>query len=697
MGSSIKGRLSMISMIIGAITIIVGINVYLSNSDVDKQWSSYKDNSAKRLQLITQLKGAMGYGGGIHQFKNYVIRGQDKQVKSFAKHYAKFKHTLSEYRRLDISSLERSALNDIEHTFGLYAKNLKKAIVLVQSGKSPKEIDRSIKISDGPAVKALKTLENELSKISDSKTTTFEDSLGSINMMITILILVSIIGGVIIHFLQQSMIFDNLEKLKRAISSLLSSNSTNVKITVTRDDEFGEIASTFNEYLQRLEDGAQRDAVLIQEANSIAYEAANGNLNTKITANAYTPALNTLKDTVNMMLSSTNENLTEVKSSLSSLAQDDYRSKIDIKDNIKGEMRDIFEKVNQLSQILSNLSATSLSNGIKISSDSVKLADAVEVLSSSAMQESQYLDEAQDSLRNITENIQQNSQNATQMANYASEVRESVSAGQELANKTVSSMEEIDTQVVAINEAISVIDQIAFQTNILSLNAAVEAATAGEAGKGFAVVAGEVRNLASRSAEAAKEIKDLVENATTKANEGKGIADSMINGYTKLNENISNTVSLIDNVTNASREQQVSIERINSSVSSLGEHSKKNAELASDSKDIANSTRDIAQAIVDVVTNKMFDQKQEILNSQKVIKSRKKSSVVNESKVNSKASKPLPSVPTKSRTVKPAIKTTTKRVSPTIAKTSISKTTPKPTFPKVVTSNISDDDEWETF
>jgi methyl-accepting chemotaxis protein len=85
-------------------------------------------------------------------------------------------------------------------------------------------------------------------------------------------------------------------------------------------------------------------------------------------------------------------------------------------------------------------------------------------------------------------------------------------------------MDEINSEVQAINEAISFIDQIAFQTNILSLNAAVEAATAGEAGKGFAVVAQEVRNLAGRSAEAANEIKRLVENAATKANQGKNIS-----------------------------------------------------------------------------------------------------------------------------------------------------------------------------
>ncbi|GKT31681.1 hypothetical protein ADUPG1_002087, partial [Aduncisulcus paluster] len=95
------------------------------------------------------------------------------------------------------------------------------------------------------------------------------------------------------------------------------------------------------------------------------------------------------------------------------------------------------------------------------------------------------------------------------MATYAQTVTSSVSSGEALASQTTLAMDEINTEVTSINEAITVIDQIAFQTNILSLNAAVEAATAGEAGKGFAVVAQEVRNLASRSAEAANEIKKL--------------------------------------------------------------------------------------------------------------------------------------------------------------------------------------------
>ena len=159
----------------------------------------------------------------------------------------------------------------------------------------------------------------------------------------------------------------------------------------------------------------------------------------------------------------------------------------------------------------------------------------------------------------------------------ANNVYKSASDGEKLANQTTVAMEEINIQVNSIKEAITVIDQIAFQTNILSLNAAVEAATAGEAGKGFAVVAQEVRNLASRSAEAAKEIKTIVENATRKANDGKEIANTMIHGYKELTKKIDDTISLISNIKDASKEQEVGINQINDAVNQLDRVTQENA------------------------------------------------------------------------------------------------------------------------
>src|SRR5574344_2706316 len=184
------------------------------------------------------------------------------------------------------------------------------------------------------------------------------------------------------------------------------------------------------------------------------------------------------------------------------------------------------------------------------------------------------------------------------MSKLASNVTNSVTKGETLANQTTESMNEIDKEVNSINEAITVIDQIAFQTNILSLNAAVKAATDGEAGKGFAVVAQDVRNLATRSAEAANEIKRIVQLATSKTKEGSEIANSMIEGYTSLNENISITLDLIQNVTTASKEQSVGMVQINDAVNNLDQITQRNAQSASESNEI-----------IEKVNSKEFDGK----------------------------------------------------------------------------------------
>ncbi len=198
------------------------------------------------------------------------------------------------------------------------------------------------------------------------------------------------------------------------------------------------------------------------------------------------------------------------------------------------------------------------------------------------------------------------------MATYSNSVTKSAYDGEKLANQTTVAMDEINTQVNLINDAISIIDQIAFQTNILSLNAAVEAATAGEAGKGFAVVAAEVRNLANRSAEAAKEIKTIVENATKKANQGKDIATNMIDGYKQLNENINQTINLISDIEMSSKEQLSGIEQINDAVNSLDRQTQQNAAIASQTHDVAVLTDEIAKLVVSDANAKEFIGKAEV-------------------------------------------------------------------------------------
>ena len=262
--------------------------------------------------------------------------------------------------------------------------------------------------------------------------------------------------------------------------------------------------------------------------------------------------------------------------------------------------------MNTLGDSITKMLIENKSIGLKLDESSNILLKNVDKLNISSNEAAASLEQTSASLEQITSNIRSNSQNVSKMTQLSQKLLNSSIEGEKLANQTTASMEDISSQVSEINEAISVIDNSAFQTNILSLNAAVEAATAGEAGKGFAVVAGEVRNLANRSAEAAKEIKNIVENATLKANQGKEIANSMIEGYKELNENIKNSSKLIYDIENSSKEQLLGIEQINDAVNSLDEQTQQNAQIASLTHDIAVETDEIAKMVVKKTDEKEF-------------------------------------------------------------------------------------------
>jgi methyl-accepting chemotaxis protein len=157
-----------------------------------------------------------------------------------------------------------------------------------------------------------------------------------------------------------------------------------------------------------------------------------------------------------------------------------------------------------------------------------------------------------------------------------------------------------------------VIDQIAFQTNILSLNAAVEAATAGEAGKGFAVVASEVRNLAARSADAAKTIKELVIQATDRAVEGKKISEYMTKGYQELNVDIENTIRLIEDTTKSVHEQVQSIDTLEKTLAVLDKHTQNYISIAHSANEVSSNVSEVSKNIFKMASVTEFDGKDKI-------------------------------------------------------------------------------------
>ena len=379
-------------------------------------------------------------------------------------------------------------------------------------------------------------------------------------------------------------------------------------IGVDSTDELGMMSKIINKNIANTKANILRDRELIADTIRVANSINKGHLDQKIMVNSNNPALNELKDIINEMLNTLNSNISNILTVLTSYSKLDFRPRL--KDNdLEGIIQELEKDINILRDVITQTLLDNKKVGITLKENANILSFNMQSISTAANSQAASLEETAASLEEITSNITNNTQTTTKMASYGEKVKESIKIGQDLANKTVNSMEDINKQALAINEAIGVIDNIAFQTNILSLNAAVEAATAGEARKGFAVVAQEVRNLARRSAEAANEIKRIVQLATSKTKEGSEIANSMIEGYTSLNENISITLDLIQNVTTASKEQSVGMVQINDAVNNLDQITQKNAQSASEANEIAKQTLKISNEIIEQVNSKEFDGK----------------------------------------------------------------------------------------
>jgi methyl-accepting chemotaxis protein len=384
-----------------------------------------------------------------------------------------------------------------------------------------------------------------------------------------------------------------------------------LELDSSSNDEFGIMAKVINENILKIKSGIEEDRKIIDNTIRVLGEFEQGNLSPRITLNTSNPALSELKDILNKMGENLELNIDKILVVLEEYSNYNYMNKVDIH-GIKEHLLKLANGVNSLGESTTVMLIDNKKNGLVLDNYSDKLIENVEILNTSSNEQAASLEETAASIEEITSIIKQSSEKAQTMTQLANMTKQSASIGKDLATQTVNAMEEINNQTTAIAEAITVIDQIAFQTNILSLNAAVEAATAGEAGKGFAVVAGEVRNLAARSAEAANEIKALVTDATAKANEGKMISSQMINGYEELDSNIEQTSQLILDVASAAKEQLSGMDQINDAVAQLDQATQENARMASETNAIAIDTDIIAKKVVANADAKQFKGKDKI-------------------------------------------------------------------------------------
>ena len=369
------------------------------------------------------------------------------------------------------------------------------------------------------------------------------------------------------------------------------------------DDMFRE----WNNEIKIFDNRNKDDMKVLGEIVLTADKVEQGIYKCRIKATSSNPTISTLKNTLNKMLNSLDDSTSRILRVVNSYTNDDFTDSIKVIDKYKDDMKLLMESINKLGSSLEKNAKNNFQNGQTLEQNSSLMTSSMNNLASKANAQAASLEETAAALEEITSITRNNTENASKMATLGQIVKKSVFTGEELASKTAGSMDEINQKVNSINEAITVIDQIAFQTNILSLNAAVEAATAGEAGKGFAVVAAEVRNLASRSADAAREIKNLVQEATVKANDGKTVSSDMIDGYKELNKNISETIHIIEDVSRASKEQMTGIEQINDAVNMLDRVTQENASESNHVKSIAQDVLQLANELLADAKSKKFN------------------------------------------------------------------------------------------
>jgi methyl-accepting chemotaxis protein len=374
----------------------------------------------------------------------------------------------------------------------------------------------------------------------------------------------------------------------------------------TKKDEIYFLLKQLDIFILEFEDARNKDMCAVGEIVLILDKIQQGTYDSRIIATSKNFMINELIKTVNKSIIETQKNINNISNTLNEYANNNFKSTISENINIKDDIKKVIDSVNYLGNVLRENSIKDLNNGKNLETNSKLMNQSITLLVEKSKEQESSVQETIKTLNNITTLTENNTKNAIKMQSLGTEVKKAVSNGDKLAKKTTEAVDTINTQIKAINEAITIIDQIAFQTNILSLNAAVEAATAGEAGKGFAVVAQEVRNLASRSAEAAKEIKILVENATKSANEGKTITDEMIIGYLELDQKINNTITIIEEVSNSSKLQINNIQNINSSMEKLEKSIVKNNEETNNVANISNSVLEVANGLVEDTKNKQF-------------------------------------------------------------------------------------------
>lgn len=302
--------------------------------------------------------------------------------------------------------------------------------------------------------------------------------------------------------------------------------------------------------------------------------------------------LNTLTSTVEVALN-------DVSRVLGAMAKGDLSERITR--DYKGTFGQLKNDANITADILTDVITTIRTSSNAISIAANEIAQGNEDLSLRTEEQASSLEETASSMEQMTSAVKQSAENAQCANTQAGGAQKKAEVGGRVVERAVSAMEDINTASKKISDIIGVIDEIAFQTNLLALNAAVEAARAGEQGRGFAVVAGEVRNLAQRSAGAAKEIKDLIRDSVTKVGDGTRLVNESGQTLGDIVASVSEVSVMMNEIADAAKEQTSGIEQVNTAITQMDEMTQQNAALVEEASAAGESMAEQSRSLLKAV------------------------------------------------------------------------------------------------
>ncbi|NPV23745.1 PAS domain S-box protein [Bradyrhizobium sp. 81013] len=290
----------------------------------------------------------------------------------------------------------------------------------------------------------------------------------------------------------------------------------------------------------------------------------------------------------------------QIQDAVAAAKQNDLRPRIPM-DNKAGEIQELCGGVNGLLDTMSSIISDVADSSHTLSSAAREIATGNTDLSQRTEEQAASLEETAASMEELTSTVRQNAENAQQANKLASSASDVAIKGGSVVAEVVQTMDGITQASRKIADIIGVIDEIAFQTNILALNAAVEAARAGDQGRGFAVVAAEVRNLAQRSANAAKEIKGLISDSVSKVESGSRLVDTAGKTMEEIVQSVKRVTDIMAEISAASQEQRGGIEQVNNAVTQMDKVTQQNAALVEEAAAAAKSMEEQTAAMAEMV------------------------------------------------------------------------------------------------